>query len=975
MARNAILGLTSLVVVLLLAGYASTTWNGYHSALDDAGISTANLATVLDEHAQRTLRVVEVTVESLADTLNSTIETGPLNPDQITPILMSRKSITKDLLNIFLIDADGRSLTDAFGSRTPIDLNERSYVKFHRESGRAGVHVSEPAMSLAGRGRIIVVSHRLFNVDGSFAGIIGASVSAEYFQDFYRSVDVGPRGVVALGTREGAIVARTPVSEALLKGEAQPNPTLAEAVAAGRSSGTLDYVNRFDGVRRLTSFRAVAGSPYIVSVGRAHADILAPWWRDLWRYGIATLVLVAAAMGSCWSLLRQMAARGMADGARRAGERAAVAAVRKLAAQEHEVRERLETILNRMPLGCILCDASLKLTYMNTAAERIFGCRFEDVKGLTPLETGFVVADPAAAEARHESLRRGTISGYTVAQTITLKDRTITCEWTNTALKGPDGAFGGVLAMVQDVTERSRAEEEVGKARALEQATRQRLEMILNRMPLGCLVTDSELRYTYWNPSAERILGHRFEDVKGLRAVDIGTVLDEPADLQARQARYRTGDADDLLTLSNQTKDGRRIKCEWYTTPILSTDGSFQGVMALFLDVTERSHAEEALRQAQKMDALGQLSGGVAHDFNNLLTIIMANLELMEPAVEGRPEELASLQSALGAAIRGGELTRQLLAFSRRQTLEPRIVRINELVEEMMRLLSRTIGENVETIVRTSADAWQVRVDPTQLESALANLVVNARDAMPGGGKVIIETANAPLDEAYAAQYAEVTAGDYVALSVSDTGIGMSPEIVSRVFEPFFTTKEVGKGTGLGMSMVFGFVKQSGGHVTVYSEVGYGTTIRLFLPRARMQTEAVEAPAMAAAPGLAKGGEVILLAEDDEGVRQAAAQSLSRFGYQVLEAVDGPSALKILAQGGRIDLLFTDVVMPGGMNGTELAREARRQRPGLKILFTSGYSGPALASQMLEIDGAAILPKPYRIADLAREVRRIIDRV
>ena len=973
MARNAILGLTLLVVVLLLAGYASTTWNGYHGALDDAGISTANLATVLDEHAQRTLRLVEVTVESLADTLNSAIETGPLNPDQITPILMNRKRITKDLFNIFLIDADGRSLTDAFGSRTPIDLNERSYVKFHRESGRSGIHVSEPAVSVAGRGRIVVVSHRLFNIDGSFAGVIGASVSAEYFQDFYRSVDVGPRGVVALGTREGAIVARTPVSEALLRGEAQPNPTLAEAVAAGRTSGTLDYVNRFDGVRRLTSFRTVAGSPYIVSVGRAHGDFLAPWWRDLWRYGIATLVLVAAAVGSCWSLLRQMAARGMADGARRAGERAAVAAVRKLAAQEHEVRERLETILNRMPLGCILCDASLKLTYMNATAERIFGCRIEDVKGLSPLETGFVVADPVAAEARHESLRRGTISGYTVAQTVTLKDRTITCEWTNTALKGSDGSFGGILAMVQDVTERSRAEEEIVRAQALEQATGRRLEMILNRMPLGCIVTDSELRYTYWNPSAEQILGHRFADVNGLRAVDIGTNLDDPAVVAARQARYRIGDADELITTSNLTKDGRRIKCEWYTTPMIGTDGAFQGVIALFQDATERSHAEEALRQAQKMEALGQLTGGVAHDFNNLLTVIMANIELVEPSCGDRPDEAESLQAALSAAIRAGELTRQLLAFSRRQTLEPRIVQINDLVREMMRLLSRTIGESVETVVETSPDAWLVRVDPTQLESALANLVVNARDAMSGGGRVVIETANAPLDEAYAAQHAEVTAGDYVVLSVSDTGSGMSPEVAARVFEPFFTTKEVGKGTGLGLSMVFGFVKQSGGHIKVYSELGIGTAIRLYLPRA-IDGDAAAEPATVETPAPARAGETILLVEDDDAVRETVMRHFLRFGYQVLDARNGSVALAILDRGDRVDLLFTDMVMPGGMNGAELAIRARERRPGLKVLFTSGYTAPALASQMLQVDSAAILSKPYRIADLAREVRTLLDR-
>ncbi|MBI1776724.1 MAG: response regulator [Proteobacteria bacterium] len=389
----------------------------------------------------------------------------------------------------------------------------------------------------------------------------------------------------------------------------------------------------------------------------------------------------------------------------------------------------------------------------------------------------------------------------------------------------------------------------------------------------------------------------------------------------------------------------------------------------------EHRAMERQFAQAQKMEAVGQLTGGVAHDFNNLLTVIMGNLELLEFSLKGRPEDIASLQAALGATLRGAELTRQLLAFSRRQALEPRIVRINKLVKGMTRLLSRTIGENVEISRKTSPDLWPVLVDPTQLESALVNLAVNARDAMPNGGKLTIETANAPLDESYAAQYAEVTAGDYVALSVSDTGIGMPPEIVARVFEPFFTTKEIGKGTGLGMSMVFGFVKQSLGHIKVYSEVGHGTTVRLYLPRAQVQGDAKAQPAPAETPSMAQSGEVILLVEDDASVRKIAMQNLARFGYQVLDAVDGPTALAVLDRSGRIDLLFTDLIMPGGMDGTELADRARQRRPGLKILFTSGYTEPALASKMLRIDGAAVLPKPYRIADLGRKVREVLDRM
>jgi PAS domain S-box-containing protein len=839
-AHKAVLGLTALLILLVLAGTGTMLWYQYDDAIEDAKASTANLATVLEEHAQRTLRVVKVMLEGLSDRFTAEGYLGEFEFERVHRTLAARKHSTNEVLNLTLLDADGRLVTDASGSRIQIDLSERAYVKFHRENAQAGIHISEPLTSFAGRGRIIVVSHRLSHVDGSFAGIVTASVSTEYFQDFYRSIDVGPRGVVTLRTKSDNIVARHPPNEALLpSGGAEASSRVAREVTSGRSFGTEDHVGRFDRNRRITSYRVIPGIPFVVSVGRAHADFLAPWWRNLRRYGIAALVLVMAIVASSWFLLRQMAARESAAAAKLAGERAAAEAIRQSQAQEHRTRERLETILERMPIGSIVSDTNLRITYVNPAAERIFGCRFEDVKGLTPRETGFIAADESAAEARRESLRRGEMSGYTVVQKLTKNGRTIICEWTNTTLTGPDGSFAGILSMCQDIT--------------------------------------------------------------------------------------------------------------------------------------ERSSAEEALRQAQKMDALGQLTGGVAHDFNNLLTVIMANVELAKFAVEDRPIEAGALQAALDAAVRGAELTHQLLAFSRRQTLEPKVVDLNALVRGMMRLLSRIIGENIEPTLRTAPDVWPVRIDPTQLETALTNLVVNARDAMPGGGQLIIETENGPLDETYAAQHADVPPGDYVALSVSDTGTGMSREVVDRVFEPFFTTKEVGKGTGLGMSMVFGFVKQSGGHIRIYSEVGIGTTIRLYLPRATEAIDGIVELEPAAAPSPAKG-EMILVVEDDEAVRTVVTKNLERYGYRVESADSARSAFEILNRADSVDLLFTDMVMPGGINGAELAIRAREKRPGLKVMLTSGYTAPALASQMLEVEGAAIVSKPYRMIDLAREIRGILDR-
>ncbi|MBI1776721.1 MAG: PAS domain S-box protein [Proteobacteria bacterium] len=966
--------MTALIVVLLVSGSGWTAWRTYHDAINDAETSTANLAVVLDEHLQRTLRVIEVTVEGLADTLRSEESTDRPDPDHIQPFLEERKRSAKELFNIFVIDADGGSVVDALGSRESVDLSERPYFKVHRQDPKSGIVISEPSTRLASRDRDVVVSHRLSKLDGSFAGVLGASVSADYFEDFYRSIDVGRQGAVALRMRSGAIVAKQPAAETLPKRMVKADSTIAAAVAAGRSIGSLDHVSRTDGVRRAVSFRAAAGSPFIVSVGRAYVDFLASWWSGLWRLGIVTAILVAVAAAACWWILRQMVTREKTDTVNRAAERAAVKAVRRSESRERRMRERLEMILSRMPLGCMVTDADFRYTYANSASEKIFGYTLEEMMRRSSLEMIVPVEERDAVEARRERLRRGAMDVHGVSNHARKDGGTITCEWHNTPLLDKDGSFEGIISLCQDITERRRSEVEIARSQRQERETRQRLETILAHTPLGCVVADAEFRYTYWNSAAERMFGYSSTEVMGLDPIGTIVPVEERDEAEARRARLRKGDMYIHGVSKRVRKDGSIFDCEWHNTPLMGVDGSYQGVVTLCQDITERRNTEAALRQSAKMEAVGQLTGGVAHDFNNLLTVIMANLELLELSFKDRPEENASFQAALGAALRGAELTNQLLTFSRRQKLEPRVAQINELVEGMTRLLQRTIGENIEISLTTAPDLWSVQVDPTQLETALTNLVVNARDAMPNGGKLVIETANAPLDEVYAAQHAEVTAGDYVALSVSDTGTGMPPEVVARVFEPFFTTKEVGKGTGLGMSMVFGFVKQSGGHVKIYSEVGHGTTIHLYLPRAAHTADATALPASAEMPAPAQNGEVILLVEDEESVRAIVVQNLLHLGYQVVDAMDGPSALELLDRSGRVDLLFTDMVMPGGMNGTELAARARQRRPGLKILFTSGYTEPALASQMLRIDGAAVLPKPYRIADLGRKVRDILDR-
>jgi signal transduction histidine kinase/CheY-like chemotaxis protein len=379
---------------------------------------------------------------------------------------------------------------------------------------------------------------------------------------------------------------------------------------------------------------------------------------------------------------------------------------------------------------------------------------------------------------------------------------------------------------------------------------------------------------------------------------------------------------------------------------------------------------ESQVRQAQKMEAIGQLTGGVAHDFNNILTVITGTIEILDDAVKDRPH-LAQITNLMGAAAaRGADLTRHLLAFARRQPLQPSRVDVNVLIIDAARLLRPTLGEQIEIESMLAHDAASALIDPSQLSTAILNLALNARDAMPNGGKLTLETRNVVLDENYAATSSEVNPGDYVMIAVSDTGTGIPASLLEKVFEPFYTTKDIGKGSGLGLSMVYGFVKQSNGHIRIYSEEGHGTTVKLYLPQAAGVAEAL--PAEAGISVLERGDETILIVEDDRLVRQYVLTQIGRLGYDTLAASNAAEALAIINGPGRIDLLFTDVIMPGGMNGRQLATEALKQRPQLHVLYTSGYTENAIVHHGRLDAGVLLLPKPYLNSDLARMIRNAL---
>ena len=488
---------------------------------------------------------------------------------------------------------------------------------------------------------------------------------------------------------------------------------------------------------------------------------------------------------------------------------------------------------------------------------------------------------------------------------------------------------------------------------------------IIDTAPDAFIQIDGQGMILQWSSQAEKMFGVSRDAAMGASLED---VLGLDAGYRAQLGNIGHGDDDRGVRIQadvdSQTTDVQKV--ELSVTAFSRRNDLVFNMFAR--DLTETVAAENQLRQSQKMEAVGQLTGGMAHDFNNILTVITGVIDILADAVADRPDLVAITKMIEDAAGRGADLTRHLLAFARKQPLQPSNLDVNLLVAEAGRLLRPTLGERVEIQTNLSDDLWYAFVDGAQLTSSVLNLSLNARDAMPNGGILTLETCNAHLDEEYARLNGEVQPGDYVQLSVSDSGSGIRPEIIDSIFEPFFTTKGAGEGTGLGLSMVYGFVKQSHGHIKVYSEVGVGTTFKLYLPRT---LEALDAEHVR--PKAIRGGdELVLVVEDDALVRSYVVSQVNGLGYRTLVAANAQEALDLLA-ANIVDLLFTDVIMPGSMNGPDLVRTAQVKRPDLKVLYTSGYTENAMVHNGRLDPGVMLLPKPYRRAELAAMLRKALD--
>jgi PAS domain S-box-containing protein len=490
-------------------------------------------------------------------------------------------------------------------------------------------------------------------------------------------------------------------------------------------------------------------------------------------------------------------------------------------------------------------------------------------------------------------------------------------------------------------------------------------------MPLGHITYDKDFRVVGWNPAAERIFGWSAGEVKEKHPFELFVLPEAQAHVSGVFAEFIKGNDSSFSLDTNLRKDGKIIVCEWFVTPLRDASGNVSGACAMAHDVTEKTQLERQLQTAQKMESVGTLAGGIAHDFNNVLTVIIGYGEMLKLRVANDPKALSDLDQILRSAEHASVLTRQILTFARRQIIELGNLDLNRVVADLEKLLRKVTREDIEIKTSLSEGVPTIRADQGQVEQVLMNLSLNARDAMPGGGQLVVETEEDWVDEEYVKQYPYMKAGRYAVLSLSDTGIGMDEETRERIFEPFFTTKGPDKGTGLGLAVVYGIVKQHNGFIHVYSEQGKGTTFRIYFP-------AVDVPPdskVVAARGIIRGGgETILLAEDNESVRHLAEQTLISNGYRVLIACDGEEAVDIFRRHGKeIAIVVLDMVMPN-KGGKQAYDEMIATIPGLKAIFMSGYSANAIHDSFVLHPGIPFLQKPFGPSTLARKVREVLDR-
>ena len=954
-----------LAVALLSAGVIAGTLLQQRADAIAAGEELGGaFAQLADEQTARTLQIVEQTLQFADVRLAAAVAAGTATEESVRADFRAFLKNAPFLKAIRVLDERGRVAYDSDLGTIGVDLSIRPFFPKHRDNP-ASAFVIEPPIRNLGTGEwTLPASRALRRPDGTFAGVIVGALDPGFFDQIWTR-GRAPDTIVGLFRSDGMMLIRSPLDYRIMGTSFAKRPIFERLQASGDSS-TLKLTTRVNGESRTAAYRRLGAYPdYMIGVALSTNRVLGHWWDIVLITVVGWAVIVAAVVGLVTLLAREWKVRHAAD-------------------------ERSRMLFEGSPYPIYAIDfETQRFAALNDAAVAQYGWSREEFVG-REVDTLYPSEElPAVRASRQEVLRlleQQGISGAT--RTFEgLRHRTKSGDLIDVELHVRlielDGRTASMV-MARNVTDRVRAEQARQAAEAEAQETQERYSTLFRANPYPMAAVDRQTgRILAVSNAAVKQYGWSREELLAMHTND----LYPPEELPKIKTIPPDFDLDSLPPIQgfrHRRKDGTIFDVEMILRAI-ELDGR-PAFLATALDVTDRLRAEKArlaaeeqLRQSQKMEAVGQLTGGIAHDFNNILTVIMANIDAVQEEESVDTAVAARLDRVSKAVQRAADLTRQLLAYSRKQPLRPQRTDVNELVTTTGTLLRRSLGAQIEIEAVLADDLSPISIDRTQLETALVNLCVNARDAMPDGGRLLIETRNATLDADYVARHPDAVAGDYVMLSVADTGSGMPPEVAAKAFEPFFTTKETGKGTGLGLSMVYGFVKQSKGHIAVDSEVGRGTTFRLYLPCAKEgQADSVVEQGVK----IAGGNERILVVEDEPQVRASVVLQLKGLGYAVTEAPDGAAGVAAFeaadrdgrnAQAAHFDLLLTDVVMPGPLNGKALADEVSRRWPRTKIVFMSGYSNNALAEDGGLTPGVRLLSKPFRRADLASIVRQALD--
>jgi len=912
-----------------------------------------NTALILAEYTDRALQSIELVQKSFLDSVQSVgISTSEqfkreMSSKAINQLLQDKISGLPHVDAITIIDAEGNLINSSRDwPSPPINIADRDRFRLLKTDPKLTWSIGEAVRNRFAGDWTVNLARKVAGPNGEFLGLVQGSMQLSYFEKLFQTIVLGEQASISLFRNDGMLLVRYPRIETAI---GRPLTDVADAFGE-RDHITVRLVTKLTGNQRLIAGHKLAHFPLFAAVGLDVEAALSAW-RNEAIFLASAGGLVAIGVTIIFIVIVRNSMLGLRWSQRRL----------------YEQKLQLDMALDNMSHGILMFDSESRIVVCNR--------RYIDMYGLSPdvvkpgctfrnliahrKETGSFVGD---VEQYCSEVKAQIDSGEAATSIVTTADGR-SMEVTNRPFS--DGSWIGTH---QDVTQRKRHEAALSES---EKMARGIIDTALDAF----IQLDERGVIVEWNPQAEKTFGWSDQEAIGKRLVDL--IVPE-----AHRARHKEGVSRFLRTgksnlLGKRTvidalcKDERQIKVELGITALQRNSGYvFNGFIK---DLTEKHAADEQIRQFQKMEAISNLTGGLAHDFNNLLLIIIGNLDLLQENIHNDSGAAQQLGAALDASLRGAELTRQLLAFSRRQPLQPKIVDVGQVITKTSKLLARTLGGNINIDLRLATETPGLLIDETQFEAAIINLAVNARDAMSNGGTLTIESGMSRLGADETLLGSGRAPGKYTVVEVRDTGAGMPPDVAARIFEPFFTTKDTGKGTGLGLSMVYGFIKQSGGYIGVESEVGKGTAVKLYLPCAATTVQPAEDTVLLQAASIRPSGAVILAVDDNPDVRTTAVKNLKALGYQVLEADCANRALEELDSGTKIDLLFTDIIMPGGINGNELAKLARIKRPGLKVLYTSGFPGTQIGGTVEIETDAPLLNKPYRRNELAKLVADVLD--